>query len=191
MGLPSEARLVGNAGWLVRRKRFDVFLKTAALVAARNSDARFVIAGDGPERQELQALSDRLGIAERIHWLGWVRRMQDFYCSVDLLLFNSDWDAMGNTPIEAMAYGVPVVASVQNGGLGEIISDERFGYLVDNHDPDGLAQAVIDRIAKDNVSPAGRERVVVMSDPGRIAKEVEELLACGGAGLVAEPDGSV
>jgi glycosyltransferase involved in cell wall biosynthesis len=178
LGVPSNTVLVGNAGWLIPRKRFDVFLQTASIIAAERPDVRFAIAGVGPESENLRALANSLGLAERIHWLGWVGDMRDFYLSLDVLLFNSDWDAFGNTPVEAMTYGIPVVASVRNGGLKEVISDERFGFLLADHDPQRLAAAVLNCLAHPAHSSArnGKEQALVLSDPVRIATEVEKIL---------------
>jgi glycosyltransferase involved in cell wall biosynthesis len=176
LGLPLDAPLVGNAGWLVPRKRFDVFLQVAALVASARPDVRFVIAGNGSEEENLKALARRLGIADRVVWLGWVGDMRPFYLSLDLLLFNSDWDAWGNTPVEAMTHGLPVVASVLHGGLGEIIGDDSVGRLFGTHDIEGMAAAVLALLAAGGpVAANGRARAIAISDPQRIVDEVEGL----------------
>jgi glycosyltransferase involved in cell wall biosynthesis len=142
LGLPAEAQLIGNAGWLIARKRWDVFIDTAAQVAARLPDAHFVIAGDGPERAALQARVGTLCLQDRFHWLGWQKDLTQFYQSIDLMLFNSDWDAMGRTPLEAMAYGIPTVASVLNGGLREIINSDSLAVLLPEHNVSQLAANV-------------------------------------------------
>lgn len=178
LALPPDAVVIGNAGWLIDRKRFDVFLQAAAKLAKEWPIAHFAVAGDGPERDRLTAMAEALGISDRVHWLGWVQEMRDFYCSIDVLLFNSDWDALGNTPLEAMTYGVPVAASVLNGGLKEAITDDRFGYLLHEHDPSRLAAAVSACLSPAGKAMArrGKERVKAWSDPQTIAKEVEDIL---------------
>ncbi len=185
LGLPPDTRLVGNAGWLIPRKRYDVFLRTAALIAAARPDVRFVIAGNGEQERELRALAETLGIADRVIWLGWLADMRGFYLSLDLLLFNSDWDAWGNTPVEAMTYGVPVVASVLNGGLREIIAEDRFGTLLGTHDTQRLAASALFLLgsAGKSIGEAGRSRAIAMSDPSRIVDEVEALLTRPAAAL--------
>ena len=65
--------------------------------------------------ESLQKLSVSLGIAERVYWTGWLSDLAPFYAGIDVLLFNSDWDALGMTPVEAMSHCVPVVASVERG----------------------------------------------------------------------------
>ena len=179
LGLPLEAPVVGNAGWLIPRKRWDIFLATAAEIAARQPATHFVIAGDGPLRGELQNMAKGLGLQDRITWLGWRDQLDTFYQSLDALLFNSDWDAMGLTALEAMSYGVPVAASVQQGGLREVITDDRFGLLLPTHDVTTLADRVsawlnhADEARR--VGLQGRQRVIEMGDPDSIAAAYEEL----------------
>lgn len=107
-GLPEHARVVGNAGWLIPRKRFDVFLKVARNIATEEPDAVFLIAGDGPEATALRGLARELGIADRVRWLGWRSDLTSFYRCLDLAVFNADWEALGRTPLEAVAAGAPV-----------------------------------------------------------------------------------
>jgi len=141
LGLPENTQIVGNAGWLIRRKRFDIFLRVARNVLSSNPDVLFAIAGDGPEHDNLRALAERLGISDHIIWLGWQQDLTAFYQSLDLVLFNSDWDAMGRTPLEALSHGIPVVTSVLHGGLTEIIDHENYGPVFKTHDIEGLTDA--------------------------------------------------
>jgi glycosyltransferase involved in cell wall biosynthesis len=177
IGVPASAPLIGNAGWLIRRKRFDIFLRTAAELLTTRPDAYFVIAGDGEERGSLVELAAALGIAQRITWLDWLSEMTPFYAGIDVLLFNSDWDAFPTAPVEAMSYGLPVVASLEHGGLGEIL-DSATGWLLSQHDPKALAAAVVEAL-----SPEGRRRGTLArgrigraSDPLAIAETVEARL---------------
>ena len=178
LGLPMKGPVVGNAGWLIPRKRFDVFLNTARLIAQAVPDATFVIAGDGPQRQELMRLAITLGIGQRVKWLGWMSDISPLYKSLDALLFNSDWDAFPTAPLEAMSYGVPVAASVINGGLREVISDDRYGFVFGTHDADSLAGAVV-RCLEDprrRVGMQGRERVSRLCNFEQCVTRVESLL---------------
>jgi glycosyltransferase involved in cell wall biosynthesis len=179
LGLPPDVPVIGNAGWLIPRKRFDVFLRTAAIIAARCPGAHFVIAGDGAERSRLEALAASLNLTGRLTWTGWVQDMEIFYRSLDVLLFNSDWDALPTTPQEAMSHGIPVVASVVNGGLKEILSAPELGFLLDRHEPETLAAAVAhllqDPVAASQISVAGRERIRLLTDPEAIAIAHEKL----------------
>jgi L-malate glycosyltransferase len=143
-GLPVDVPVVVNAGQLIPRKRWDVFLNVAARVARRERDVHFLIAGDGPARPALEARARDLGIAGRVRFVGWQQDTRAVYAAGDVLLFNSDADAFGRTPLEAMACGVPVVASVAYGGTAELIQHERNGFLLDRHEEDALAGHICD-----------------------------------------------
>jgi glycosyltransferase involved in cell wall biosynthesis len=180
LGLPLGAPLIGNAGRLIRCKCFDVFLRTAVAIKARCPNAHFVIAGDGPERPELENLPRQTGLANAVTWLGWVRPADTLYQALDILLFNSDWDALPTTPQEAMAYGVPVVASVQNGGLSEILASGENGYLLPTHDIQALAGIVLglfkDQHRAQAIGQAGRRTIASLCDPDAVAARYEEML---------------
>lgn len=169
LGIPPEVLTVGNAGWLIPRKRWDVFLDVAQNVAARIPEARFLIAGDGPERKALEARARNQGIDNRIYWLGWQKNLNDFYHCLDLMLFNSDWDAMGRTPLEAMAHGIPTVASVAHGGLMEMLNDPSYAFCSPTHDIGQLADVVVkllrDRQAARAMGIAGRARIEEVGSP--------------------------
>ena len=179
--LPSDRPIVGNAGWLIDRKRFDVFLRVAKKIHARNPDVLFVIAGDGVERARLEKLATELGIAANVRWLGWQQDMSVVYQSLDVLLFNSEWDAMGLTPLEAMSYGVPVVCSVINGGLNEILSDEKFGCLLPTHDIEMLSRLVLELLQQKDKAEAlglaGRARIQAICQPAVIVEWHEQMLS--------------
>lgn len=180
LGIAEDEAVIGNAGWLIPRKRWDIFLRVADVVLKSRPDARFVIAGDGLERANLEALASELGIAERIQWIGWQSDLSVFYQSLDVLLFNSEWDAMGRTPLEAMTYGVPVVASVTHGGLGEVMDSEEHGYFLGEHDIEKLA-GYVTRLLNDPIlaaatGEAGRRRMKVVGNSGKYAESMINLL---------------
>jgi glycosyltransferase involved in cell wall biosynthesis len=180
MGLREGDFVVGNAGWLIPRKRFDVFLRVAAGVSAVRPEARFVIAGGGAEEAGLRELADELGTGGRVKWLGWQSDLSDFYAVLDAMVFNADRDTLPVTPQEAVAHGVPLVASLVHGGLREIFDDRLAGRILGEHDIEALVGQVVS-IAAD---PAGaraaadvsRAHYRAISDPGVIAEQHEKLL---------------
>jgi glycosyltransferase involved in cell wall biosynthesis len=180
LGVPENALVIGNAGWLIPRKRFDVFLQVAHEVVKDVPNALFIIAGDGEQRLHLEAIAEQLNIADRVKWLGWQVDLTPFYQCLDVMLFNSDWDAMGLSPLEAIAYGIPLVASVEQGGLKEIIKKEDYGFLIPTHNVDALADKIIyflqnaDKAKK--VGMAGRHRVETISNKEQHAKIMESLI---------------
>jgi glycosyltransferase involved in cell wall biosynthesis len=143
LGLPEDAFVVGNAGWLVRRKRFDVFLQTAARVVERVPQAVFVICGGGELEAKLKAQVHSLGLGQRVRFQGWVKNLAPHYQSWDVCLFNSDFDTLPCTPIEASTHGCPVVASLIYGGLNELIDHQETGILLDRHNVQALAAYVV------------------------------------------------
>ena len=185
LGIDPDYKLIGNAGWLIPRKRWDVFIGVAAQVAAVMPEARFVIAGEGPEKQNLLKLAENLGIQDKIFWLGWCDQLDDFYRALDVMLFNSDWDALGRTPLEAMSFGVPVVASVLHGGLKEVIDSKEFGFLLDRHDVKVLSSAVVNLLQNgdeaEKIGEKGRNRVRDIGSPRAHASSVLELLTIKGS----------
>ena len=180
LGLPENAPVIGNAGWLIPRKRFDVYLKVAQKVAKDVPNALFLIAGNGEERLRLEAFAKRLNITDRVKWLGWQKDLTPFFLCLDAMLFNSDCDAMGMSPLEAMTYGVPVVASVQQGGLKEIIDKANYGFLIPTHDVDVLAGKIIYFLQNPDeariIGLAGRHRVEAVSNIVQHAKIIESLI---------------
>lgn len=180
LGVPLDAPVIGNAGWLIQRKRFDVFLRTAQLIAQQVPDAVFLIAGGGEERVRLEALAQELKISERVIWLGWQKDLTLFYHSLDVMLFNSDWDAMATTPLEAVSRGIPLVASSLHGGLKEILDREDYGFLIPRHDMKKLAGKAVWFLRNPQearkVGLTGRERVAQVSKVQTIAGTIESLL---------------
>ncbi|GJD16228.1 hypothetical protein RIVM261_011840 [Rivularia sp. IAM M-261] len=140
LGIPINSFVIGNAGWLIERKRFDVFLKVGARISKQNGNICCLIAGDGQLRQELERLADTLGIFNKVKFIGWQKNIETFYQAIDLLLFNSNSDAFGRTVMEAMAYGIPVVASVLEGGTDSVLVHQTNGYLIPEHDIDKLTE---------------------------------------------------
>jgi glycosyltransferase involved in cell wall biosynthesis len=181
LGVGPATPLIGNAGWLIQRKRFDIFLDTAAEILKLQPHAHFAVAGDGELRSALEAQAARLGIASRLAWLGWLRDLDPFYAALDVLLFNTDWDTFPTTPVEAMSRAIPVVASSIQGGLPELLDDET-GWLLDRHDPAALAKAAITALGPEGRARGSRARgrVTTMSDPATIAAQIEELLIGAG-----------
>ena len=114
--------------------------------AARRG-ARLRIAGDGPERSRLERLAEQLGIRDSVEFVGWIRDesgVAAFWSACDVAVAApNDWiEAFGLTAVEAMACGVPVVAT-RGGALPETVVHERTGFLVDPRDTKGLAAALL------------------------------------------------
>ena len=132
--------VIKTLGRFVPKKGFDVLLRAAAQSAGQGATFRLEIGGDGPERKALQSLAGRLGIADRVRFCGWVDDVAAFLADADLFVLPSRIEPFGIVVLEAMACGVPIVATRVSGPL-EIL-DESTALLVPSDDPAAMAAAV-------------------------------------------------
>lgn len=141
IGVDNEARLVGIVGRIFPIKNHRLFLDAAARVATKEPAAYFVIVGDGLLRPDMEHYARLLGIADRVIFTGWRRDLPRIYADLDVLVVSSDNEGTPVSAIEAMASGVPIVAT-RVGGVPDVI-DGKTGYMVPPKDPDALAQAIL------------------------------------------------
>jgi glycosyltransferase involved in cell wall biosynthesis len=142
MGFTDETKLVGIVGRIFPIKNHNLFLKSAARIAAHQPMARFIIVGDGILRSTLVQKAHELGIIDRVVFTGWRRDLPRIYADLDVLVISSDNEGTPVSAIEAMASGCPVVAT-RVGGLPDLITDKESGFLVRRGDADGIASAVV------------------------------------------------
>ena len=133
---------LGVVGRLSPEKGVDVFLECCALLRARGATFSAVIAGDGPERQALEAQRDRLGLADVVHFLGSVRAVRSLYPQLDLLVIPSRSEGLPNVLLEALGADVPVVAT-EVGAVPEVLEDQDAGIVVPSESPSALADAIV------------------------------------------------
>lgn len=140
LGLGAGEPMVGIVGRLVPIKNHRLFLEAARSMVNSGSSARFVVIGDGELRGFLQNLAIEMGLAERVHFLGWRKDMVPVYAGLDLLALTSDNEGTPVALIEGMAAGVPVVATAV-GGVPDVVRDGITGRLVPPGDPDAMQRA--------------------------------------------------
>lgn len=173
LNLPQDAWIVGNGGWLISRKRFDIFLETARRVRDRIPNAFFVICGNGPLEEKLKIRVSRLNLSNAVRFTGWVEDLDLYYQAWDVCLFNSDLDALGRTPMEAAAHGCLVAASVRYGGLGEFLTHGENGIFYTSHDSDLLAREIAALAANparaEALRAAAAEKLRISYSPQRAA----------------------
>ena len=132
------------AGRLVEQKRPHLFLRAVSRAIAQSpvGHVSAIVAGDGPMRCELESLAEDLGLnTGEVDFIGSQEHMASVYREADLLVMTSEHEGTPNVLLEAMASGLPVVAT-RVGGIPEIIDDYR-GLLVDPEDEDGLVAAIL------------------------------------------------
>ncbi|MDX1382834.1 MAG: N-acetyl-alpha-D-glucosaminyl L-malate synthase BshA, partial [Thermoanaerobaculia bacterium] len=115
---------------------------------AQELPARLLLVGDGPELSRAEQIARELGIRERIHIVGTVALVEDLLVHADLFLLPSETESFGLAALEAMACGVPVVAS-DVGGLPEVIEDGVSGFLRPVGDVAGMASAALRLLRND------------------------------------------
>jgi glycosyltransferase involved in cell wall biosynthesis len=137
LDLPADARIAVTVSVLRPAKGVEVLLDAVRLVP----DAYFVIVGDGPKREEWMELAQRTGIADRVRWAGFRRDVDAILAGCDLFVHPSLDDAFPTVLLEALAAGLPIVAS-RVGGIPEIVQDGVTGKLVPAGDAAALAAAI-------------------------------------------------
>jgi len=147
-GIADDAPVVGFVGRLSPEKGPDVFLRMALGVRERNPAARFIVAGDGPMRHHLDAFIRQFDLDGVVHLAGMQSDMPAVFNELDLLVSASHSEAMPLALMEAMACGLPVVATGV-GGVPDLILHGVTGWLVGAGDYEGLAGCVLDLLADD------------------------------------------
>ena len=139
------------------------------------------LVGDGPEKTHLQGLAEQLGIAARITWRGWLSRaaVRDAYRTADCLANPSLYEGMPNVVLEAMACGLPVIASKVPGNE-EVVLDGETGFLFDLARPNYLLTAIEllikDRTLASELGVSGRARAVIEFSWQRVAQAYVNIL---------------
>jgi glycosyltransferase involved in cell wall biosynthesis len=139
--LPIDCRVVATAGRLSPEKGVADFLLAASRVYPNFPDVRFVIFGSGALRYELEQQVKNFRLQDRVTFAGFRRDLQDLLPGIDFLVNPSLSEEMPNILLEAMAFGVPVIAT-NVGGVSEIAGPEHSVRLV----PPGLPQRLADTI---------------------------------------------
>jgi glycosyltransferase involved in cell wall biosynthesis len=151
LGLPRDGFVAGTAGRLVPVKDQATLLEAVARVRAAGHQVTLVLAGEGPLRADLEAKAASLGISAAVRFLGHCGQVETVLSALDVFVLSSVSEGMSNTILEAMATGLPVVAT-RVGGADELIDHGTSGLLVPSRSPEAIATAIIDLLA----DPAGR-----------------------------------
>lgn len=141
LGLPENALLVGMVACLKPQKSPLTFVEVAARVARDVPDATFVVAGDGELRAAVERRAGELHLGGRLHLLGWRRDVPKVMAALDVLLHTSLWEGLPRVLPEAIATGVPIVATSVD-GTSDILKDGRTGIVRAPGDVEGLAAGV-------------------------------------------------
>ena len=170
--------LVLFAGKMTRFKGVDVLLDAAATYERECPNAMTVLAGDGEERQNLEAQAAELGL-QRVHFIGNIAQdeLARLYCVADIDLVPSRREPFGLVAVEAMACGTPVVATNQ-GGLPDFVNHS-VGTLVAPEDAADLARGIVNTLDRALANPAWRADIAAYASghysQAVIIRELDEL----------------
>jgi N-acetyl-alpha-D-glucosaminyl L-malate synthase BshA len=142
----------------------------------REVPAVLLMLGEGPERAQAQALARRLGLQDRVRFLGQQESAMELHGLADVFLLPSELESFGLAALEAMGCGVPVVGS-DAGGLPEVVRHAETGFLLPVGDVDGMASRTIE-ILKDEdhrreMGQAGRRRAAALFSADRVVSQYE------------------
>ena len=162
INVPADARLVGVVARLWPQKRLKDAIWAGELLSAVHPNVHVVFLGDGPERWRLERFSRQIHSDGRIHFLGHRDDACDFFPHFDCVWLTSAYEGLPNSVMEAMAAGIPVVASDIPGNQ-DLVVPGKTGYLVPAGDRAGIArqtrQLLQDDSLRSQMGQAGQDRI--------------------------------
>jgi glycosyltransferase involved in cell wall biosynthesis len=187
LGLPCESFVIGSVGRLGEQKAPLDLLRAFVPLANARPEARLVYVGDGPQRRELEAAVEEHGLTDRVHFAGLRRDVPELLRAFDVFALASRWEGLPRVFPQAMAAGLPIVATKVDGAPDAITPGEN-GWLVEVGDTAAMADRLhalaSDPEAARRMGAAGRERVEEFSAQ-RMVHALSELysqLALNGKG---------
>lgn len=178
LGIASDAQVFGSVCRLIEQKGLIHALEAFSQICDRHPDAHYVIIGDGPLRPALETRIGELGLLGRVHLPGWRQHAAALMPAFDAFLMPSLWEGFGLVVIEAMAAGLPVIAS-RVSALPEIVIDGETGLLVPPGDATALVSAMRqlldDPVARAQMGAAGRARLESAFSAQRMIDETAAL----------------
>lgn len=202
MGVPPEWPLLLAVGRLQKPKGYPLLLEAMAILQERGVSCFLAVAGDGEMRAALEEQAVRLGLGDCVRFLGLRHDVIALMAGADALVLSSLWEGLPGAVLEAMAAGLPVVATAV-GGTPELVVDGVTGFLVPPGDPAALAGAVAELLRlpaekRKEMGQAGRRRVEENFTIDRMVRAYEDLYTeClalvqkGGLDSWNRPSGSV
>ena len=177
LGLPQETIVCGAVSRLQPVKGIDDLILAFAQVREKQ-DVHLVIIGEGQERQYLEELTVETGCSNRVLWTGYRQDVLKLLPAFDLFVQPSHHEGLPNTVLEAMAAGLPVIAT-EVGGIPELVLNHNTGLLVPVGDPAALGEAISDLLEKpqkrENLGQAGRLRVKQHFSVEKMVQKTEQL----------------
>jgi len=150
LGLNPDYKIVGMIGRLDKQKNPLDFIKAAAIVLNNYSDVQFFIAGDGLLRGNCDPLIDKLALRGKFYLLGFRNDINQILPILKITVMSSLWEGLPMVFQEAMSAGIPIVANDVDGASDVIVNGET-GYLVTPHQPQEMADRILDLLEDDEL----------------------------------------
>ena len=168
LGIPGEAMVIGAVNRLHEGKRIDILLQAAAIVNRDHPNARLVMIGDGHLRDQVETMIQDLGLTGVVTLAGFRSDVDRLLPEFDLFCLASDREPLGYVVLEAMACGLPVIAS-RSGGVVEAVVDGETGLLFEPGSADSMA-AAMSALIEDR----GRAKAMGMAGRARVEREFSQ-----------------
>lgn len=184
LGLNDEKILLTTSR-LVIRKGIDTVLHAMPIIMKKFSNIKYLVVGDGPDKEKLIDLSKKLGIDNKVRFCGFVSEeiKKDCYLASDVYVMPSKFGDLGEVEgfgisfLEANAHGLPVIGS-NVGGITDAVENGKNGFLVDPDDPNQLAEKVInllnDPLRCQQMAESGKERIRKQFNWVKIVDDIEK-----------------
>ncbi len=137
--ISSDDIIVGILARFDPVKGLDTFIRAAAIVASRNPSVKFILGGDGKQRQALEKLADSLGLSSNVFFPGWVDNPYEFMSSIDINVLSSLSESFPYVILEGVLYKRATISS-DVGGISDLIENGKNGYLFTPGDHKKLAE---------------------------------------------------
>lgn len=177
-GLPPDARVMLTPARCEPQKDVGTLVLAMERVAREAPEAVLLVAGEGKQRPELEALSSRLGLRERIRFLGWVDDLEPLMAASDIVILSSMREGLPYAIIEASAMGKPTIGS-DVAGTRDCVRDGETGFLVAQGDVDAFAEKMAYLCNRPDVcetlGAGGRKMVDAEFSVGQMIRELEAL----------------
>lgn len=177
-GLKPDQIAVGQVSKLWEGKGHEDIINACPLIFTEIPDLKVFFIGDGPIRGKLEEMVYKNGLQERIIFLGHCDNIAEVTSALDIAVLASHFEGMGRVILEAMAAGLPVVAT-RVGGIPDLVVDQETGFLVEPHNPEQLAQFIIylafNPELRKQMGYAGKQRVDKRFNVNTMIEQIDQL----------------
>ena len=175
--IPEENLVAGSLGRLDEVKGYEYFVKAASIVKKAFPKVTFLLVGEGKKRVELEDLVKSEGLSGSFIFTGWRDDVPRMLSGMDIFVLSSLNEGMGRVLVEAMAVGLPIVAT-DVGGVRELVQDGVNGYLVPSKGPEAMAGKIVellrDEVKRKSMGEAGKSICKSYSSEAMVGK-IEKL----------------